>query len=130
KSAFCLYLVSLLGVDGDLRSCEALKNRDFRLHRRLLANRQGFVPVLLTGSREPIGRALTQGLVRSLEQRGSLILLEALRREAGDLLEHPDPSPRDVVRLYEMAARLVTEDGADGLLLIADEVGKFLEFAT
>ena len=90
---------SITGPYGTGKSAFAL-----RLTQTLAA--QGFRPVLVTGGREP----LAQSLLRALEREGP----------------HPPAPAREVAALYEQAAQKM---GGKGLLIIIDELGKFLEYA-
>ena len=106
KSAFCVHLarrMSGAGVAG------------LRLH-----------PVLVVGSRRPLGAALVDGLRAALEDfRGEAAGL----RQAADALRE-SPEPRGVADLFTKVSAAVRATGmADGLLLIVDELGKFLEHA-
>ena len=40
------------------------------------------------------------------------------------------PSASEITTLFELATREVCESGGSGLLLVVDELGKFLEYAT
>ncbi len=87
-----------------------------------------FVPVLVTGSREPLGVAILRALARMLtEQRGrgpkSRLLAEVESRLK------TEPSDEDVERLLLAATDKCIADGHSGLFLVLDELGKFLEFA-
>lgn len=90
------------------------------------------LPVLVTGAREPISSAI----IRSLET-----VLNALRtkkrppelRKAKRILREASPTDRDrfALELLEDTTRFVGRTGmGNGVLLILDELGKSLEFAT
>lgn len=90
------------------------------------------LPVLITGSREPISTALTRGLYRdlaSLAGRGRRpSILEKLRVA----FESPDnvvPDNLVLTLIAEANEYVVTSGRATGLLIILDELGKFLEYA-
>lgn len=127
KSSFALLLASSLSDHRRLPK---------RLQAELLETtpairRQNYVPLLVVGSREPMSLAITRALLdlhRRLFTRGAKSALEA------DLEKHcraqsgvPD---NDVTRFVaEMSAKIVGQQKGSGLLLVLDEVGKFLEFA-
>ncbi len=85
------------------------------------------LPVLLVGSRQPLAPALLQALASALERNGYRRLLDRITSDG----QWPsgDPSPRQVADTYRRAAELSSDAGADGVLLIIDEMGKFLEYA-
>ena len=108
--------------DSDLR--RRIAGQEPLLASRLFpAEAQGLWPVLVAGGREPLGRAL----------------LHALRQLAPHLPEGALPLPSDearlgergLARLYESASKSMQEHvpGCRGLLVVVDELGKFLEFA-
>ena len=103
KSAFCAYLAKQLSP-------------------RLL-------PVLLVGSRAPLAASLAAGLERSLERGGHKRLLARLQRDYAPVLTATHPEARDVAELFQAAACLAESEGREGLLVIVDEAGKFLEYA-
>lgn len=87
-------------------------------------------PILLTGSREPLLPAIAAGVAQSLRQRYAL---DKRRRPLAMLAEQADAvrksaDPSAVLNLFEAVRAYATEDGA-GILLVIDELGKFLEFA-
>jgi hypothetical protein len=128
KSSLALVLAhALAGHDGD-----------FPPQLRRVANlaRVGgagprFLPVLVTCSREPLGTSILRGLGRTLADAfrggGKHKALERVQR----LLDADnDPDGRKVVEaVLEANARVIAESKGEGLLLIIDELGKFLEFA-
>ena len=69
-----------------------------------------------------------KGLLHALETQDET-LVAALRPKWGQVLDEPLPAPREVADLYQSAATLVAENNFGGLLLLCDELGKFLEYA-
>jgi hypothetical protein len=128
KSAFCLYLAQLLAAESRNRMASVLEgvkaggNGQPHPAPRLL-------PVLLVGARQPLAPALVTGLMRDLQKGEYTRLAARLRLECGDTLDNPNPTPRQIADLYQQAAALAKTEGADGILLIIDELGKFLEYA-
>ena len=91
---------------------------------------QGYMTVLATGTRENIARCLVSGLRRSLQKSGRAKLLKKLTRDHPTAFESQKPSTRDVVALFEsLAGASVQEEGALGVVVIIDELGKLLEHA-
>ena len=93
--------------------------------------RPRFLPVLVTCSRESLGTYILLGLRRTLADafrgRGKHKALEHIQR----LLDaHNEPSGSKIVEaVLEANTRIIAESKGQGLLLIIDELGKFLEFA-
>ena len=127
KSSFALLLAAAMVENQRLPK---------RLQQEILAatpavRRARYVPLLVTGSREPMSVAIVRALLEvhqrqfqkgaksSLEDR-----LERYSRADGAVADHT------VVQLIgELTTKLIAQDKGTGLLLILDEVGKFLEFA-
>lgn len=129
KSSFALALAQLLTDRHQHLPLHLRQAVDFR---RLNTGRPRLVPVLVTGSREPIGAALLRGLQRALEgcrRRGAdPIILSKIRSlvRAGK----PAVSEKVIIDLLQQAIAYVCTTGkGTGLLIILDELGKFLEFA-
>jgi hypothetical protein len=128
KSSFALALAHLLSDGGglplDVRKCV-----DFR---SLGVKRPNLLPVLVTGTRAPLGEALRMALAKSLEEsciRGKPPqIIAKLRSPAGKMPGDQDGS--EEIELLLEAGRFLRSSGkADGLVIILDEMGKFLEFA-
>ena len=130
KSSLALALAHLLSADRRGLPAAIRKAVDFR---KLSTRRPRLLPVLVTGSRAPAGPAVARSLAASLEggRRGgkrARVIKKAIR------LADPDPQVaaggREVIGLIEEANAYVRSSGkGDGLLLVLDELGKFLEFA-
>ena len=141
KSAFALFAAKTLaaGVIGDAQLRQNTRQQVPALDSLLFADaKKGFWPVLVTGAREPLAHALVRGLVRSLDYlpaKAKTAVMQAVREalasvsavEAG----RSEPSARDVTRLYEVVAENIRKhvSGCAGLLVVVDEMGKFLEYA-
>ena len=149
KSAFALFAAKLLG-DSESPTTQAamklLKHGDELLWDQFidldLHGRRGFCPVLISGERSPLSLALLRGLGRGLTAfsnslvRGSAIqptslhslLLDVQKRleaaENGNL-----PHASEITGLFESATHQIGAEGGAGLLLVVDELGKFLEYA-
>ena len=91
-----------------------------------------YVPVLVTATRERIATAILRAIFKAFgslySRRGSKSSLET---EIADLLSDPARiTDNQVLNLIEQTNRKIIRDGrGSGMLLILDEVGKFLEFA-
>ena len=129
KSSFALMLAHWVsggtrGLKGDLGTALAYK-------RFKLPSSPRYVPVLVTGSRDPMGRAILRALVRTMDElyaRGGRSRLVA---EIAAALDSPEKLlDQDVVRwLLACNAKLIKDAKAKGMLLLLDELGKFLEYA-
>jgi hypothetical protein len=93
--------------------------------------RPRFLPVLVTCSRQALGVSIVRSLYSALTQLEGVGTRSKLATEVQRLHESKrDPSDDEVFELIQSVnSRLVTESKAKGLLLILDELGKFLEFA-
>ncbi|WBO86857.1 hypothetical protein [Hymenobacter yonginensis] len=85
-------------------------------------------PVLVTGSREPLGLAIVRGLhelLLALPEPPTKLVAKLHAAVAKGLV-----SDAQVIKWVQAVHALMLESGlAQGLLLVLDEVGKFLEFA-
>ncbi|HEY3366810.1 MAG TPA: hypothetical protein VGK74_17295 [Symbiobacteriaceae bacterium] len=121
KSAFALALTQLLSSNGPHSPmCGALKQEAPELANRFAqvwASKAHFFPVLINGQRAALIPALADGLRRALRASdGNADLVSQL-----DILDPADAV--GLTTLYETAAARV-----GGLLVIIDELGKFLEY--
>jgi len=129
KSSFALALAHLVAGRGE-RLPEQLRHViDFRR----LGARPKLLPVLVNGSRGSMAVAVVGALRRALDdlcERGKPArIVERVRTVDAKAAEAP-PSDEVVLALLEEAgAYLVSAQRATGVLLILDELGKFLEFA-
>jgi len=128
KSSFALVLANLLG-----RSSKELPPsiRKLRENLGLRSNTPKLLPVLITGSREPISQALLRGLqdtlFRSIDGRKKLRISDKI----SEALELGGLEDRFVISLIEEACQeIVEKELSGGLLLIIDELGKFLEYSS
>jgi hypothetical protein len=124
KSAFALALTNLFSLGGP----ESGLHRDLKLEDPELAAKfqrvweQGrvFLPVVISGRREALIPALAQGLRRALNAHTSHKAVVRNLVSRIDVLEPGDAV--GLTALFEETAQL------GGVLLIIDELGKFLEF--
>ncbi len=142
KSAFALFAAKLFGNPEAPPTAQALallKHGDASLYERFIhANSNGtlssfgFCPVLISGERGPITFALLRGLEHGLEAFG-ISSATALRRKIKNLLKTATngtpPQASEITALFEDATRTIAKNGGKGLLLVIDELGKFLEYA-
>ena len=129
KSSFALLLAHLFsGKDSDLPS-QIRKCLDLTKIRQSGAR---FLPVLVTGSREPLAVAVARSLADALrgqfDGRSKSKVLESLAEAlAKGVATISDQSALQF--LLDANSELIVKGKAQGLLIILDELGKFLEFA-
>ena len=126
KSAFALFLSTAMSDVTKLPS--RLRQKAVRAAPALEDAR--YAPVLVIGSRQSIGTSILEALQTTVSQAyprgGAAPLLDDLRT----LSQAPVPEDNRVVEMVERVARQLVKSGkAKGLLIILDEVGKFLEHA-
>ena len=141
KSVFALFIAKLLGDSETLttqQALELLKHGDVSLHDRFTSrngNEQssaGFCPVLISGERSSLQIALLRGLENGLKNFG-ISSSNSLQRKIRKLLKtetvNKVPPASEITALFESATRVIRKNGGTGLLLVIDELGKFLEYA-
>ena len=139
KSAFALLTAQLLAGESGVRK----KARDFLvasdadLASRLfgsggiLAKKAGrLCPVLVTGSRQPLEKALAASLASSLRSIAARGRPPQIVEQLEQLATQDKSSGGVIVRLFEEANEYLSrfDEGAAGILLVIDELGKFLEY--
>lgn len=141
KSACALFVARVLGHPVDQAARDLLRASDPALHQELFAMvlglaDGGFFLVLAVGSRQPLAHAVLQGLASALSNwRGDSPKVGQLRRDLQLLLDSSQrgsaPSIDEVVDVVDRTARAVRAGSKAilGLLMILDEVGKFLEYS-
>ena len=136
KTAFAVFLTSLLGQESAARRHvrRVLGENDPSQLRAL--PKKALVPIVLTGERASLDLLLVRALKRALEMQWSArrgvrpavfgdVTRLAERLEAGK----GGCMTSDVLRCFERALSAVEATFGAGLLLIADEAGKILEYA-
>jgi hypothetical protein len=137
KSVFSLFVAKVFSPD----SAEAkpardlIKQHDEELWKSLFKRGgkkiKNLLPVLVSGSREPIAKALLRGLKKAIENF-KFDTPRLLLTQIEDLLQKNQViSSRQVVVLFEEASQQIVSSSlhCDGLLIIVDELGKLLEYA-
>lgn len=128
KSSFALLLAHTLAGHGPrlpphLRKAVALKT--------VSADAARLVPVLVTCSRQPLGLSILKSLLVALEQAYDKVpnLKQAARIRR--LIECEDGPTDDQIfqSVVNTNSQIVEDRKGTGLLLVIDELGKFLEFA-
>ena len=140
KSAFALFAAKLLGnpyAPTTEQALGLLKRGDALLYERFIStngHRQslsGFCPVLISGERAPLSIALLRGLEHGLKNFG-ISSSTSFQRKIRKLLNteaNGTPRASEITALFESATHVIKKNGGQGLLLVIDELGKFLEYA-
>ncbi len=139
KSAFALFAANLLG--NSEQALTLLEQGDTPLYKRFTninGNRRisssGFCPVLISGERAPISLALLRGLKQGLISFNGISKNSSPLRQIATLLKAAErgtlPQSTEITKLFASATRQIRKHGGSGLLLVIDELGKFLEYAT
>ena len=144
KSAFALFTASLLGNSDSPKTEQALallEHGDTLLYKQFTDIKEngrlsslGFCPVLISGERAPISLALLQGLKQGLISFNGIPKNSSPLRQIGTSLKAAEkgilPQASEITKLFESAARQIKKHEGTGILLVIDELGKFLEYAT
>ena len=128
KSSFALLLALLFaGHDSNLPP-QIRKSLDLSKLRR---NEVNYLPVLVTGSREPlslaVARALSTALHQQFDGRSRLKVSERLTAALAKGGAVTDQTTLEFIS--EANSELIAKGKTKGLFIILDELGKFLEFA-
>ena len=134
KSSFALVLANLLSGKR--------KNLSSAIQKAINFNKLGIpvpslIPILVTGSREPLSTALLQALLLALKNvyvynKESEIIkrIEVLLKRISSSTEYSNNNDDAVIELIKAANSFIkTTRKGTGLLIILDELGKFLEYA-
>ncbi len=129
KSSFALLLAHWFAGREKIFPPELRKAVDFRQF--AVPRRPHFVPVLVTCSRQALGTSILNSLHETLTQIYERGTKRNLVREVERLLNAgQEPTDDQIFRLVlEVNSRIIADSKGKGLILILDELGKFLEFA-
>ena len=137
KSTFALFLAKLFSYNQSSETLQAenlIRNRDAKLWRSAFHKKQKttrFFPILVSGSREPLARAILRGIKASVRDahngklRFALNRIEELERSETITGAHINELLAEISRALNHYAR-----NPVGLLIVIDELGKLLEFAS
>ncbi|MCI0724324.1 MAG: hypothetical protein L0338_35975 [Acidobacteria bacterium] len=128
KSSFALLLAHLFaGYASSLRP-EIRRAVDYH---ELGVSRPHFLPVLVTCSRQALGISILQSVHSALVQAYGRVAKSRLAGHVQSLIDsRQEPTEEEVYELIlEVNRRIISDSKSKGLLLILDELGKFLEFA-
>ena len=98
---------------------------------RFGVSRPRLVPVLVTCSRQSLGTAILKSLLGTLSQIYGRGAKSRLAQDVQHLLQaKQEPADDQIFQIIlEVNSRIIADSKGKGLLLILDELGKFLEFA-
>ncbi|TAM79684.1 MAG: hypothetical protein EPN47_17960 [Acidobacteria bacterium] len=129
KSSFALLLAHLFGTQRGHLPGHLRQALDFK---SLGIQKPQLVPVLTTGAQEPIAVALLRSLHRTLLDtcgRGRPpAIMGQIQTQLASVPRTPIPDATVVRLLTEAATHVVAAQKGSGLLIILDELGKFLEY--
>jgi len=134
KSAFALFLAQLLSYSGPGKSNIAfnmLNERDPKLaqHFKSFSAVRGLYPIALTLRRAPLSTLVLEGLLESLKnERQSQMTKKLIADINSDLLSQQLDTQIIIERLNSF--RRVIAKKYQGCILILDELGKVLEYAS
>lgn len=144
KSAFALFLVNLMSglrAPGSEESQKILKASSPELASDLLDQRKadsirsaGFVPILLSGSASPITPCLLESTVRDItrftKKLNRVPALQTVQRQLKEIRRGDSIHPSAIVAVMkQLTEQLRKAENCQGIVIVADELGKFLEFA-
>ena len=126
KSAFALYLSALLcGGEASKKATAELAKRDKTLAKQFRdIGGRGFCPVFLSGTRELIAPRLISRLTAVLKTHLSAAAFVKFNKTVKSL---PPGKNSTLVEVLRQAEQAVADSGGGGILIIVDEMGKFLE---
>ncbi len=115
KSAFALFLADLLATKYPTHTVGQVIRKESSLPY------EAFVPVLLVAERNPLRHALLHSLADAVDEISPSL--------ADEVRAYSSASGANIAQLLATVAATVQSHGRGGLLVIVDELGKFLEFA-
>jgi hypothetical protein len=128
KSSFALLIANALASRESKLPPQLVGVFDFK---KLGVTQPAFLPVLVTCSRQPIGISLLHALhtsITSVYKRGA----KSKPAELIDRLLNAKAEPNDeqiVDAILDANSQIIADSKGQGLLIVVDELGKFLEFA-
>ena len=128
KSSFALFLAHWF--NGQAAQLSRTVGVDVRYDRFSIGARPVYLPLLVTGSREPMGKAILRSLGALLGEQYSRGSRSSVQLQIDAALSHKQLNDAKVLELIQAAnEKLIKDRKASGLLLLIDELGKFLEYA-
>lgn len=130
KSSFALFLHELLGTGGVRESAETVLTKESPRVARRFTGQRPWCRVVLQGSEEPLANRLISALNDAAisywaDRPGRKPAVLQRIRAAGERDSMPES---DLLKLVDDLQDALEQSGAGGLLMLVDELGKFLEF--
>lgn len=136
KSTFALFAAKVFNNRKTADSSQAerlIKQRDVRLWQTVFENPKRapqFFPILISGSREPLAKAILRGVKSALKSndaknaRGLIAQIEELEQSS-------NVTGKQILGLFAKISEAVNDSAKQriGLLVVIDELGKLLEYA-
>ena len=128
KSSFALLVANVLAGRDNRQAPQIVRAFDFK---KLGVSRPVYLPVLVTCSRKPLATSILTALhsaIASVYKRGA----KSKPAEAIEILLNAKSEPSDeqiVEAILDANSQVIADGKGHGLLIIVDELGKFLEFA-
>lgn len=135
KSAFALFMAKLLDQQNSENEglYEMLPKRGNGSFGRTVfgsINRDHgrFTPILVSGSREPLDKAILRGIRNALANSNGRSLAQLLKK-IDEVESSSNVTGKDIVDLLNSIVKSTSRRGKTGILLVIDELGKLLEYA-
>jgi hypothetical protein len=136
KSSASVFLSHLLSSQDLLTTQAALKNLKetapevATLFRKETSKSNGFLKVLITGSPEPMGVKIVQGLAASAQQYFSKFAgrNQKVISNLEELSKAESVSTSEIIAVIKELQAALNTKGCKGIYIVIDELGKFLEF--
>lgn len=133
KSSFAVFLAHLL-ENQELKNCvvaeQILEKASHEIARKITRHTQGsngYCIVLLTGSPEPLGKRLISAMHQATQKYWQFKTKPALVEQIFKATRHP-VTASEILELLEKLQQAVIKASGKGILIIIDELGKFLEY--
>ncbi|HFE39110.1 MAG TPA: hypothetical protein ENK06_11940, partial [Gammaproteobacteria bacterium] len=136
KSSFANFISHLLANSDHAASAAAeklLASKDATLARqfkKIKKDKHGHCCILLTGSPEPLSKSLMQAIAASAEQYFSHMGKKKLKiiSDLYAIAQQQTVSTKQIVDAVKKLQKDVAKHGGNGVLILIDELGKFLEY--
>ena len=136
KSAFGLFLSHIFSAPdsaGNKYAAKALKESDPKLHaayQKYQRGGRGFCCVALTGSPEPLAQRLLSAMLPAAEEffRGRVGRSPNIIKELRNAQAAGSGGASQIIALLTQLQESVSHAGGRGVLIVIDELGKFLEY--
>lgn len=127
KSSFALVLANLLSRRSKELPPEI---RPLRNELGLARSAPKLLPILITGTREPLSQAILRAILEALQKSvDGRRQLKSIPRIEGLLKESSIEDRKAILAIEAVSRELVQKELFGGIVLIVDELGKFLEYA-